>query len=338
MWLAENALPSIALMLHRGSAGSLLCAGHAGATRYIRTHLFGDLSHSSEPCGHVPAWRLPAALAEWRERVDIVCAAVSRQSACRFPGERYLRSPTWIRMVAPVPEPGQQGAAGRAQRNARLVRRNGLVWRVSTDRRDLQLFIERDYRPYVSSRFGADAQVRSAPWFHARIRKGGLIWIERDGDAVAGAVYDRCGASIRLLALACARGDQALLRIGSLSAVYLALFELARGVGCDFLDLRNCRPSLGDGLLQAKRSWGGAIVQPDDVSRDYVIGWHRSTPAVMRFCSRASLIVRDGEGFAALQSVDSLSAPATVPSGVGRLIAPASDGGFGDWIVRDVST
>jgi len=58
----------------------------------------------------------------------------------------------------------------------------------------------------------------------------------------------------------------------------------------------------------------------------------------MRFCSRASLIVRDGEGFAALQSVDSPSAPATVPSGVGRLIAPASDGGFGDWIVRDVST
>lgn len=336
--LAENALPSLPLVVHRGSAGSLLCAGDAAATCYIRNQLFGALPCASESHGCVPAWRLPAALAAWRERVDIVCAAVNRRSACGYPSEEYIRTPVWIRMVARVPAADERGATSRAQRNQRVVLKNGLAWRVSTDPHDLRTFIERDYRPYISSRFGADAQIRSERWFRARFRRGGLMWIERGGGTVAGAAYDRCGTTIRLLALACARGDGRLLRIGALSAVYLALFELARSLGCELLDLRNCRPSLNDGLLQAKRSWGGVVMQPDDVSRDFVIGWRQSTPAVMRFCSCARLIVRDGNGFAALQGADPPIRPSVVPGGIGRLIAPVADGSFGEWIARDLPT
>jgi hypothetical protein len=71
----------------------------------------------------------------------------------------------------------------------RLVRRNGLSWRVSHAPGDLAVFIERDDRPYTRARYEKNAYLRSPTWFFRRHRHGGHVWIERDREPVPGGAF-----------------------------------------------------------------------------------------------------------------------------------------------------
>lgn len=332
--LGENAMPRIPVVLYRGAAGSMLIAGGTSECRFLSGRLFGQEPVTSEIVARAAAWRLPSVLASWRTRADIVCAAVDQLSARCFPRDSYLCVPTWIRMMAPVPTVYAEHASANARRYKTLVRKQRLTWCLSRKYSDLDTFIARDYRPYVCARYGPDAHVRSIAWFRRAFRKGGLIWVYRDSEPVAGVVYDCHSSSLRYLAVACTNGDARLLRTGAISATYLACFELAREMGMKLVDFRNCRPSLCDGVLQAKRSWGGYVVQPDDVFREYLVGWHAVTPAVTRFCSDGQLIVRDAGGFSALSGPG--TGPDRVPPGISRLLMPVPDGEFGDMMTRQL--
>lgn len=324
------------LVLHRGPRGSMLVAGVEARSRYLADLFLGTEHRTSERLGSWPVWRLHPLLEHWRRRVDVVVARVDVLSARWFPPDRYLRIPDWVRMTAAVPATGQRIASSQARRNERLARRHGLTWRISHDPRELAIFIDRDYRPYTSARHGDAAYLRPKGWFLRRFRRGGLIWIERRQEPVAGLTYDVHGRSLRRLAAACTRGDATLLRTGAMSATYLACFDLARTLGCDMVDLRNCRPCLIDGLLQAKQSWGGSIAQTDDVTHDLFFGWCRATPSVIRFLSTSPLIVRDGTGFAAVHGDEAASAAQRMPCGIDRLFIPELGGRFGDWTIRSV--
>lgn len=334
--LADHALPRLSLTVHRAPGGSILVAGTTRWCRYYADLFFAGGDRSAESLGNWPVWRLPDLLDRWRHRVDLVIARVDRFSARRFPADRFLRGPEWVRMTAAVPREGMPFPSSQARRNERLAREHRLRWRISHDPHDLATFIERDYRPYTRSRFGEDAFLRPARWFQARYRHGGLIWIERDNEAVAGITYDVRGPSLRRLAFACVRGDAALLRTGAASATYIAGFDIARQMRCDVVDFRNCRPSLGDGLLQVKRSWGGRVVEPDDITHDVLVGWHATTPAVVNFFARWPLVVRDGRNFAAVRSFAPDTPPHRVPPGIDRLFTLRPAAAYGDWTIAGV--
>ena len=329
--VADHALPRLPVVLHRGARGSMLVAGPERWSRYLPDRFLGAAARTVERLGTVPVWRLPDVLDRWRPRVDVVVARVDLFSAARFPATRYLRVPEWIRMAAPVPAAGAAFPSSQARRSERCARRHGLTWRISHDRRDLATFIERDYVPYTRLRHGADAHLRSAGWFRGRFRGGGLVWIERGSEPVAGLVYDVRGRSLRRLAAACAGGDASHLRCGGMSATHLACFELARSHGCDEVDMRNCRPCLADGLLHVKHTWGGRIVPPDDLTHDWLVGWHAATPPVMRFLAESPLIVRHGRGFAAVRAEVPGTRPPDPVAGVEPGFVIRADGGFGDW-------
>lgn len=241
-------------------------------------------------------------------------------------------------MTAAVPQEGAPFPSSQARRNEQLARRHRLRWRLSHDLRDLATFVERDYRPYTLSRFGEDAFLRSSRWFRDRFRHGGLIWIERDDDTIAGMTYDVRGRALRRLAFACVRGDAALLGTGAASATYLACFDVARQRGADVVDFRNCRPCLGDGLLQVKRSWGGRMVEPDDITHDVLVGWHAATPAVTDFFARFPLVVRHGRGFAAVQCFSPNAPPRRVPPGIDHFLTLRPAAAFGDWQISRVTS
>jgi hypothetical protein len=333
---ADHALPRLPVVLHRGSAGRMLVAGTERWSRYLVDRFFGDSWRTSERLGVCTAWGLPGILSRWRPQVDLVCCRIDRFSAARLAARDFLRAPTWIRMTAPVPAPGERPRSSQARRNAQLVSRNGLTWRISRDSADLATFIERDYKPYTRLRFGGTASLRSAAWFRSRFRHGGLIWIDRGSEPVAGVLYDVSGRSLRRLAAACVRGDGELLRSGAMSATYLACLETARTLGCDEVDLRNSRPCLTDGLVRVKQSWGGRLVPPDDVTHDFLIGWHSAGPALMRFLADAPLIVRHARGFATVQAGAPQPTPHPMPPGVDHVIVPEPDGRFGAWTTHDV--
>jgi hypothetical protein len=334
--VADHALPRLPVVLHRGSEGSMVVAGTERWSRYLVDKFFGDSQWTSERLGACPAWGLPRILSHWRPQVDLVCGRVDQFSAARFPAADFLRAPTWIRMSAPVPAPGERPRSSQARRNEQLVRRHGLTWRISRDPADLATFIERDYTPYTRLRFGGTAHLRSAGWFRSRFRHGGLIWIDRGSEPVAGVLYDVSGRSLRRLAAACVRGDGELLRIGAMSATYLACLETARTLNCDEVDLRNSRPCLTDGLVRVKQSWGGRLVPPDDVTHDFLIGWHSATPAVIRFLADAPLVVRHARGFSAVQADAPQPSPNPAPPGVDHVIVPEPGGRFGAWTTHAV--
>ena len=330
--LADHVLPRLPVILHRGPAGSMVVAGTEAWSRHLPDRFFGAGARTEERLGSWPVWKIHRILESWRRRVDLVAARVDVLSAGRFPFTSYIRVPEWIRMVAPVMPEGARLPSASARDNERLVRRNGLSWRVSHAPGDLAVFIERDYRPYTRARYGESAYLRSPTWFFKRRRHGGLVWIERDREPVAGMTYDVRGRSLRRLAVACVRGDTSLLRTGGMSATYLACFELARRLGCHEIDLRNCRPYVTDNLFQVKLSWGGVITPPDDLTHDLLIGWNQATPTVMRFLSESPLVVREGGGFAAVQGHPSPVRPHRFPSGIDRRIEPVPGGAFGTWL------
>jgi hypothetical protein len=334
--IADHALPRLPVVLHQGPAGRLLVAGTERWSRYFPDRFFGDGPRTSERLGAWPIWRLHDILTAWRQRADILIARVDLFSASRFPATSYLRVPEWIRMTAPVPPAGTRLRSSQARRNQQLIRRHGLTWRTSHDPRDLATFIERDYRPYIRVRHGTDAHLRSPKWFGRRFRAGGLIWIERGCDPIAGIVYDVHDRVLRRLAVACVGGDAGLLQTGAMSATYCACQELARSLGCGEIDFRNCRPCLADGLLQVKRSWGGRLVEPDDLTHDLLVGWSTATPAVTRFLAASPLIVRDGRGFSVVHATEAGASAWREPPGIRRRIAPSIGGRFGKWTVHDV--
>lgn len=329
--IADHALPRLPVVLHDGPAGRVLVAGTERWSRYFTDQFFRDGPHTSERLGVWPVWRLHHILTAWRNRVDMLIARVDRFSAGRFPATNYVRVPEWIRMTTPVPSAGIWLRSGQARRKELVMRRQGLVWRTSHDPRDLATFIERDYRPYIRARHGPDAYIRSSAWFCRRFRDGGLVWIDRGCDPVAGLLYDVRRRVLRRLAVACVGGDVGLLQTGALSATYPACQELARSLGCLEVDFRNCRPCLADGLLQVKRCWGGRVVEPDDLTHDLLIGWSKTTPAVTRFLSASPLIVRDGGDYAVMQGSAAGPSACREPPGMTSRIIPVPDGRFGEW-------
>jgi hypothetical protein len=334
--ITDHLLPRLPIFLHHGPAGSMLVAGTERWSRYFPDRFFGAEPRTCERLGSWPVWRLHDILAAWRQRVDILIARVDLLSAGRFPATSYVRVPEWIRMIAPVTPAGMPPQSSQARRKELLIRRNGLAWRTSHDARDLATFIERDYRPYIRARYGENAHIRSSEWFRRRFRAGGLIWIERGREPIAGMVYDVQGRVLRRLAVACAGGDVGLLETGAISATYSVCQELARSLDCREIDFRNCRPCLADGLLQVKRYWGGCLVEPDDLTHDLLVGWSEATPAVSRFLAESPLIVRDGRGYAVVHA--SVAAPSVwrEPPGVRRRITPSIGGWFGEWTNHDV--
>lgn len=336
--LADHALPRLPVAVYRGPAGSILVAGTARWCRCYPDLFFAGGQRSCESLGSWSVWRLPDLLERWRSRVDLVIARIDRLSAGRFPARRFLRGPEWVRLTATPPPDGAPFPSRQARRNEQLARRHRLRWRVSHDPRDLSTFIERDYRPYTRSRFGEDAVLRSSRWFRDRFRHGGLVWIERDTDTIAGMTYDVRGHALRRLAFACVRGDATLLGTGAASATYLACFDLARQMHCGVVDFRNCRPRLGDGLLQVKRSWGGRVVEPDDITHDVLVGWHVATPAVIGLLARSPLIVRHGQGFASVRPIAAGSPPHRIPPGIDHLIMTRPAAAFGDWTISSVAS
>ena len=125
------------------------------------------------------------------------------------------------------------------------------------------------------------------------------------------------------------------LEIGGISATHLAAFEIARSLGCKSVDLRFCRPSPADGLFQVKRAWGGDFVdnRTDAHDYDFLVGWSRTTPAVLRFLSATPLIVRHRCGYAALVADRCSLARLRTPPGIAGFIVPVAGRGFADRVL-----
>jgi hypothetical protein len=327
----DNTLRRVPLVLHSGAAGSMLVAGEERWSRYLPGRFFGDGPWESRHLGSYWTWQLPRVLRRWRDAADITVARADRMTARLFPAAEYLRVPEWIRMVAPVPASNRDFRANSVHNDIRVVRRNRLMWRVSHDADELATYLDRDYYPYTRLRYGDDAFVQPPRWMRNSFRKGGLLWVEREGKPIAGLVFEQEPPVFRMSTIACAGADEGLLRQGAVAGVYLFSFECARSLGLTTVDMRGCRPCLHDPLFFVKRKYGAAVEDKLDSVYDHLVRWTTATPAVMRFLAESPLIFRDGNGLSAIHADRVTPRYKLLTPGLRRLVTLRPDAAFGAW-------
>lgn len=327
----DNTLRRVPLILHTGSAGSMLVAGEDRWSRYLPELFFRSDPRDRRHLGSYWTWQLPHVLRRWRDAADITVARTDRVTARLFPAAEYLRVPEWIRMVAPVPASNRDFRASSVQNDMRVIRRNRLTWRVSHDADELAAYLDRDYYPYTRLRYGDDAFVQPPRWMRNSFRKGGLLWVEREGKPIAGLVFEQAHPVFRMSTIACAGADEGLLRQGAVAGVYVFSFECARSLGLTALDMRGCRPCLRDPLFFVKRKYGAAVEDKLDSVYDLLVRWGTATPSVMRFRADFPLIFRDGNGLSAIHADRVTPRQKLLAPGLRRLVTPRPDAAFGAW-------
>jgi hypothetical protein len=327
----DNTLRRVPLVLYSGTAGSMLVAGEERWSRYLPGRFFGSGPRESRHLGSYWTWQLPRVLWRWRDAADITVARADRMTARLFPTAEYLRVPEWIRMVAPVPASNHDFTASSVRSDMRVVKKYKLTWRVSRNADELATHLDRDYYPYTRLRHGDDSFVQPPRWMRNTFRKGGLLWVEREGEPIAGLVFEHDPPVFRLSTVACVGADEGLLRHGALVGVYLFSFECARSLGLTAVDMRGCRPCLHDPLFFVKRKYGAAVEDKPDNVYDLLVRWNTATPAVMRFLTESPLIFRDVDGLSAIHTDRVTPRHKLLSPGLRRLVTARPDAAFGAW-------
>jgi hypothetical protein len=182
--------------------------------------------------------------------------------------------------------------------DARRVRRLGLTVRLGRAADDVERFRRELYEPYGARRFG-DLFGRIPPHaFRHACRAGWLLLLEDRGRTVAGAVLERWGRAVRILAFG-AETDGPLPTGLLLEACYFHSIRFAVEAGIPRLSLGTVRPVLTDGVLRYKRKWGGVLGRPS--TWEAFLLRYRNTSAARGALAAAPLILDRGrEGLAAL--------------------------------------
>ena len=238
-----------------------------------------------------------------RNTVDLTVARVARVSAARLGfDDDWLPVPDWVgmRLVAPFDLAAIASRSGSAADDLRRTRRGGWSHDVSHRADDLAGFYRDFYLPFVRNRHREEAFVRSLRYLRRRFRRGGVLWVVRGGERLAGVLFELRHDVLDMVAVGVAGGDLRLVKEGALAAAYTLFIEHARATGCVAIDLRGSRPSPADGLTRYKRKWGASIYDRADVLSTTFVHWNRPTPAVVAFLRRTPLVFRDEGGLSVL--------------------------------------
>ena len=208
--------------------------------------------------------------------------------------------PLWLDTSRPLEAIIDGERSGRASRrdDVRRVRRLGLSVRLGSGPDDLARFQRELYEPYGAQRFGdLFSRVPSHAFRHA-CRAGWLLLLEDRGRTVAGAVLERWGRDVRILAFG-VKTDGAVPTGLLLEACYFHSIRFAVDLGIPRLSLGTVRPVLSDGVLRYKRKWGGVLGTPS--TWEAFLLRYRNTAAVRGALTAAPLVLdRRPRGLAAL--------------------------------------
>ena len=285
-----------------GRPATAIVAGHDPWVGYIPSKLFADGAERIH-LGNVTVWRLDTLLSQLQASADLIVARIDRLSAHLFLRRGYLAVPEWVGARVPVPEDLDRFVARRdgVRSDVALVRRQGLLPLVTEGDEGLDAFYRTMYVPFAENRHGELTFLRTVEDLRRRLRSGGILWISRGSDRLAGLAFQQRGGTLDLLAIGTANGDVALVKEGVIAPAYYYSLDHARRVGCSLLDLRGSRPSLRDGLLRYKAKWGATLYDKSDSYHDLLLRWNGGNEVVEEFFSLNPLIFREGGGYSGVR-------------------------------------
>jgi hypothetical protein len=287
-----------------GGPGSMLVAGAGAQLLYLARRFFqGEVR--AEPIGARPVHALPGTLLACGGGDDLIVARISRYLAAFLFDARFVRVPDLVDVWLDLRDPA--GVVRRmhrkARRTVRMLRASDYSWSDTHDPAAFERFYDGYYLPFATARHGDLATLRERPVLRRHFRRGGVLWLRKGGEEVAGLLYRVDGRVASLPAVGILGGDLAARQQGALDAAKLFAIELALDRGLDWVSLGGCLPSPRDGSLASKRAWGGILREKRDSHHDLLVRWPRFTPRVARFLADVPMFVREPEGFAALAAV-----------------------------------
>ncbi|MBV8891769.1 MAG: hypothetical protein JO266_07340 [Acidobacteria bacterium] len=236
---------------------------------------------------------------------DLVLARVDKVAARSFFASGYLRTPELIDTGRVLPDnPASLLRASESlTRDVRVARQNGLATSVSGLLDDFEEFYRSMYIPFTRARHGTAARLRNAISLRNCFRRGGLIWLTRDHERLAGLVFELTGDTLRTSAYGTRDGYAGLTKKGVATALYFHAIRYAIEHGRRFLDLGGCRACLNDGVLLYKRKWG-VRVRPKTANQFYtLIRWASWNSAVATFLADLPLLHHEGSRLTAITAI-----------------------------------
>ncbi len=214
-------------------------------------------------------------------------------------GRDALRVPSWVPLTLATDRPlesvvrGERRGRAARKNDVRRVERLGLTPRLTGEPRAVEAFRRELYEPYARAGCGDLFAPLPPQDCGPGRRHGRLLLLEHEGRAVAGALLERAGTELRIVAFGVAN-DPPVPAGALLEACYYHAVRVAVESGFTHLLLGGCRPVLSDGVLRYKRKWGAHIARP--TSRDAFLLHHRNTPATRAAFAAAPLVIDRGGG------------------------------------------
>jgi hypothetical protein len=219
---------------------------------------------------------------------------MDRLSARLFFGTGYLVVPEGVGSRLTVPE----GFTKASRRNESLkadlrrIRRGRFTAEISHAEADYETFYHTMYVPYMRKRHGSLAFIRNEYQMRRAFRRGGILWVQRDGQRIAGDLFQLRGGVLSALGVGTTGGDFLLMKEGVSAALYFFLIKHAREWSCPYIDFGSSPPALTDGLLRYKRKWGCQLTAQPPTRYDYLLRWERPNEQVGEFLAHRALIFR----------------------------------------------
>lgn len=315
-WCVPLVLPWLALRVpvailrgpspYSGRPWVILMAGSQPAIDNV-SHRFFACPPQREVVGSLPLWRLPSTLKRLGASADLVIARVDRLSARLFFRTPCLVVPESVGSWLAVPDDLNKAARANhsLSEDLRRIRREKLALEVSHTQPDCEVFYHTMYVPYLRKRHGELAIVRNLPQMRRAFRRGGILWVLRDGQRVAGGLFYQRNDVLYPLAVGTAGGDFTLTKKGALAAVYFFYLQYAHSQRCTRIDFGGSPPVLNDGLLRYKCKWGARLTAQSLTHYDYLMRWERPNEQVIAFLAHRSLIFRRHGQLAAVTALES---------------------------------
>lgn len=310
--LAQNLLVRLTCMegATRTGRARVLVAGPDPWAHHLPRRLFVSLPQQTV-MGKVPLWRLHSTLQEKERDFDLVLARVDRLAARWFFPPTYLRVPEFIDTGRVLPDnPALLLRASESlTQDIRVTRKNGFETHISRVLDDFEEFYHSMYVPFISARHGAVGRPRNEISLRNCFRRGGLIWLVRSGERLAGLVFELTGDVLSLRAYGARDGYAGLTKKGvprnvsAASATYFHAMTHAAKSGCQFVDFGGCRACLTDGLLFYKRKWG-VEVRIKSANQFYtLVRWASWNTAVATFLADLPLLHENGRHLTAITAI-----------------------------------
>jgi len=166
------------------------------------------------------------------------------------------------------------------------------------------------YVPYMCRRHGELAVIHNVHQLRRAFRRGGMLWVQREGQRIAGGLFYQRSGVLYLVAVGTADGDPSLTKKGALAAVYFFYLQYAHRQGCTQVDLGGSPPALNDGLLRYKRKWGARLSAQPRTHYDYLIRWEQPNAQVIDYLAHRPLIFRRHRQLAAVTALKAEEVPA----------------------------